>query len=190
MVGSLYRRILFVGVGVIGGCGGNTTPTLSTLLSPYQGQATGTVFSIAGAPNPLRPAFRWTAVDGAAGYDIQIDGSWRGPKDSAFTAPVVDQRTSGTSFTPSADLNVSTSAPVGARYFWRVSACDASGACAAWSRVGIVDVGRQRQDFNGDGYADLAVGAGSNGGALFVYLWAPTLPPPPNLVFRPDAPAG
>jgi FG-GAP-like repeat len=190
MVGSLHPRILFVGVGVIGGCSGHTTPTVPTLLSPYQGQATGTVFSTAGALNPLRPTFRWTAVDGSAGYDIQIDGSCSGPKDCAFTAPVVDQRTSGTSFIPSADLNVSTSAPVGARYFWRVSACDSSGACAAWSRVGIVDVGRQRQDFNGDGYADLAVVVRLNGSALFVYLGAPTLPTSPSWILRPDTSAG
>ena len=190
-MGSLYRRILFVGVGVIGGCSGNTTPAPPTLLSPYQGQATGTVFSTAGAPNPLRPTFRWTAVDGAAGYEIQIDGSCTGPKDCAFTAPVVDQRTSGTSFIPTADLNVSTCAPVGTRYFWRVSACDSSGACAEWSRVGIVDVGRQRQDFNGDGYADLAVVARSTGSnALFVYLGAPTLPTSPSWILRPDASSG
>jgi hypothetical protein len=190
-MGSLVRKILFVGLGVIVGCGGNTTPAPPTLLSPYQGQATGTVLSTGAAINALRPEFRWTAVEGAVGYDIQIDGSCVGPKVCSFSAPVIDQKVSETSFIPTADLNVSTSAPVGSRYFWRVSACDASGACAAWSRVGIVDVGRQRQDFNGDGYADLAIVARSNlGSALFVYLGAETLPTSPSWIARPDASAG
>ncbi|HEX3902065.1 MAG TPA: VCBS repeat-containing protein [Polyangia bacterium] len=55
----------------------------------------------------------------------------------------------------------------------------------------MVDVGRQRQDFNGDGYADLVVVAGSGGSsALFVYLGAPTLPTSPSWILRPDASAG
>jgi hypothetical protein len=191
MVCSLYRKILFVGVGAIVGCDGTTTPAVPTLLSPYQGQATGTVWSTGVAPNPLRPEFRWTPVEGAVGYLIQIDGGCSGPKDCAGTAPLVDQRISGTSFIPSTDLAAPTSAPVGARYFWRVSACDASGECAAWSRFGIVDVGRQRQDFNGDGYADLAVVARSNlGNALFVYFGGKTLATSPSWVVRADASAG
>ena len=190
-VTSSCRNVLFVGVAVMSGCdGGGAAPRSPTLLSPYQGQATGSPLSTQTPPNPLRPEFRWTPVDGAVGYEIQIDGGCSGATDCASMAPYIDQKTSGTSFIPSVDLTISTSAPVGARYFWRVSACDASGACATWSRFGIVDVGRQRQDFNGDGYADLAVVARSSAGsALFVYFGGQTLPTSPSWTLRPDTSA-
>jgi hypothetical protein len=184
---SVYRKVLLVGVGLVGGCAGTGAPTVPTLLSPHQGQPTGTVWRTGAAPNPLRPEFRWTAVEGAVGYAIQIDGSCSARTDCAFTAPIVDEKTFTTSFTPAADLPVATTPPVGTRYYWRVSPCNASGVCADWSRVGIVDVGRQRQDMNGDGYADLAVVARSKlGSALFVYLGGPVLPMSPSWVVRPD----
>jgi len=50
-----------------------------------------------------------------------------------------------------------------------------------------VDIGRQRQDFNGDGYADLAVVARSSGGsAVFVYFGGPALPTSPSWTLHPD----
>jgi hypothetical protein len=189
-VASLNWKIVLVGFFVMSGCGETTTSRVPTLLSPYQGQATGAVGSPRMSPNSLRPEFRWTPVDGAAGYEIQIDGSCSVVSACAFTSPELDEKTTTTSFVPSADLPVSTMAPVGHRYFWRVSACDESGACTTWSRLGIVDVGRQRQDFNGDGYADLAVVARSNiGSALFVYFGGQMLPTSPGWTIRGDVPA-
>ena len=60
--------------------------------------------------------------------------------------------------------------PVGRRYSWRVRAC--ADGCGGWSPTFFVDVGRQSQDFNGDGYADLVIGAsgGTEPSAAFVYL--------------------
>jgi hypothetical protein len=154
---------------VTSGCGARAARTVPLLLQ---------------APSTLlhRPLFRWTPADLAVRYQIQIDDS------PDFTTPDVDQEVTGTSFVPAADLAVSTSVPVGRRYFWRVRGCNEAGSCAPWSRIGIVDVGRQRQDFNGDGYADLAVvtwpynGAGS----VFVYFGGPALPTSPGWVLRGD----
>ena len=56
-------------------------------------------------------------------------------------------------------LPVSTVKPVGRRYYWRVRACDTGGACSPWSKPRYLDVGRERKDLNGDGYADLVVAA-------------------------------
>jgi hypothetical protein len=80
-----------------------------------------------------------------------------------------------TTFQPSASLPVSSTAPVGTRYYWRVRACNAAG-CGGWSPVRYVNVGRLRDDLNGDGYADIAVGApykdlsGPDQGRVYVYL--------------------
>jgi len=165
-VGSLRAKIVVAWLGVMSGCAGEAPRTVPVLLQ---------------APsNPLRPKFRWTPVDGAAAYEIQIDGSCTSAADCTFATPDVDQETPATWFVPAADLPASTSAPVGHRYFWRVHGCYASGRCAAWSRVGIMDVGRQRQDFNGDGYADLAVVGFRS--AAFVYFGGPALPTWPGWI--------
>jgi hypothetical protein len=166
------------------------TADVPTLLAPYQGQETGSVWSPRAAPNPLRPQFRWSPVPGAAGYEIQIDDSCLSPLPGgcSFPTPEIDAQTTDSAFVPSADLPVSMTPPVGRRYMWRVRSCDASGACGSWSRTNYVDVGRQRQDFNGDGYADLAVAAGgSTPNAVFVYFGGPALPVSAGWTIRGDA---
>jgi hypothetical protein len=83
--------------------------------------------------------------------------------------------TAFTNHVPSADLTVSMAPPVGARYWWRVRAC-AGAACSAYSPAWYVNVGRSDRDFNGDGYADVVVGAPNNdaggldSGRVYVYL--------------------
>jgi len=169
-VDALRGRLLVAGLVVLSGCGQPATRDVPLLLQAPWG--------------PVRPQLRWTPVDGAVAYQIQIDDS------SDLATPEVDQEVPETSFVPATDLPVSTSAPVGRRFFWRVRGCHATGRCEPWSRIGIMDVGRQRQDFNGDGYADLAVvtrsisfgGGGSS--AVFVYFGGPTLPTSPGWILR------
>jgi hypothetical protein len=120
-------------------------------LRPWNGEATGSVHR----DPALRPRFLWGAVAAAAFYRIEIDDSCSVPgfASCTFPSPEVQTRVDETSFRPATALPVATMAPVGRRYFWRVRACNVAG-CSAWSPVRYVDVGRQRKDFNGDGYAD------------------------------------
>jgi hypothetical protein len=100
--------------------------------------------------------------------------------DPAFAPPLATTVMTGfTNHQPSVDLGVSAVAPVGARYYWHVRAC-AGSACSAFSPTWWVNVGRSDHDLNGDGYADVTVGApdnddaASNAGALYVYFGGPT----------------
>lgn len=85
------------------------------------------------------------------------------------------------SFRPFENLPVSREAPVGQRYFWRVRACSDE-CCGPWSAVRYVDVGRVSKDFNGDGYADVAIGAylhdegAPDAGAAFVHYGGSEVP--------------
>ena len=121
----------------------------------------------------LRPTFSWAAVAptcGAVTYEVQADDSCSpGALDAcAFPSPELDATgVSALTYAPTADLKVSTTAPVGAFYAWRVRACDASARCGPWSEVRYLHVGRVREDINGDGYGDLL--ALSNRG-IEVYL--------------------
>jgi hypothetical protein len=47
---------------------------------------------------------------------------------------------------------------VGRRYYWRLRACGERN-CSEYSRPWWINLGRSDKDFNGDGYADVAVGA-------------------------------
>ena len=147
------------------GCGSDA-PAAPLLLRPVGGAWTGSVW----AERSLRPRFQWTSVRGAVRYQIQVDDSCASPETCAFPSPEIDATTATTELQPDVPLAVSQSPPVGRRYFWRVRACadaaspSASGAdaaCGPWSRVRYANVGRQRQDFNGDGYGDLVVASRS-----------------------------
>lgn len=143
-------------------------PTGPTLLVPAMASATGSVWSA----RALMPQFKWAAISGAASYQIQIDDSCTSPAACAFPSPEIDTRVSSTAYVPSTPLPVSMAPPVGRRYFWRVRSCP-SDSCGPWSSTRYVDVGRQRQDWNGDGYADLvisALGQTPDTPAAFVYL--------------------
>ena len=143
---------------------------------PWNGAATGSVWATDPglAVLPRRPTFRWTASSGA--YHIQIDDSCESPgfAECEFASPEIDEVVDSPTFTPAEDLSVSTTAPVGRRYYWRVRACDGE-LCSEWSAVRYVDVARQTKDFDGDGFSDLVLTAyvqdepEVNEGAAYVY---------------------
>jgi hypothetical protein len=140
-------------------------------LRPWNGEMTGS----AHATSPLRPRFQWKAVAASTSYELQVDDSCpiTGFAACTFLSPEIDVRgLKSTSYTPGRNLVVSGTQPMGRRYFWRVRACDAV-ACSPWSSIRYVDVGRMSQDLNGDGYADVVVGADARGvgqGRLLVYF--------------------
>lgn len=118
----------------------------------------------------LAPTFGWTidAADGATRFQLQIDDN------ADFSSTWYDSgMTTATDYQPAEPMPISTKNPVGRRYYYRARARDAAGNTGPWSpedAVRYVDVGRFPQDFNGDGYSDLAIaGSGHYAGGA----WAP-----------------
>lgn len=123
----------------------------------------------------LQPTFAWEAstVDqGEVRYELQYSA------DKTFPAGTPTEAVSATSFKPAAPLAVSTTPPVGRRYYWRVRAC-AGEACSEYSKPWWVNLGRSIKDFNGDGYDDVVVGGhhnsdnGSQAGRANIYFGSP-----------------
>jgi len=170
-----------------GACVGTSfpAPDLPRPLLPQNGALTGSPSAPAGftrcADLPL-DGFAVGRLPDAA-YDLQLDDSCATPgfETCAFPSPEVDVTAIvGITYVPPADLPVSTTAPVGRRYYWRLRACRGTD-CSAWTAVRYLDVGPRAQDFNGDGYSDVVVGApsASSGGSLlagaaFVYAGSST----------------
>ncbi|MFT3928564.1 MAG: VCBS repeat-containing protein [Myxococcales bacterium] len=123
-------------------------------IRPWNGELTGDTLGL----RARRPTFLWYEVEGATHYELELDRQCSGaPKDCAFAAPTVQVTVNSAEYTPDADLPISDSPPVGARYYWRWRACNDLG-CDAWAEPRYVDVGRQLRDYNGDGYADVLLG--------------------------------
>jgi hypothetical protein len=154
-----------------GGCSGSQTctsscawgtcvgtealPTTPVPFAPPNGTITGV--------SRRQPEFRWSAATGCGtiSYHFQADDSCTTPgfASCTFPSPEIDTTsTMGTTYRSTTPMSVSTTRPVGRRYYWRVQACDGSGRCGSWSAVRYVDVGRAPCDFDGDGYSDLVVG--------------------------------
>ena len=141
-----------------GGGGGDGAPSgplaPPATRSPWNGFYTGSV----NASSSLRPQLRWAASAGATHYEVALDKTCEVasmqtcPFDNAMTVT-----STTTSVRPSDPLPVATAKPVGARYFWRVRACD-DATCGDWSDVRYLNVGRLVDDVDGDGYSDVAVG--------------------------------
>ncbi|HEV8324769.1 MAG TPA: VCBS repeat-containing protein [Myxococcota bacterium] len=157
-----------------GSCSFDTTgcydaPTVPVLRLPMNNAYLGSIFVV----GSRRPLFDWDPSTSMGGpsltYDIQYT------TDATFATGVTSATTVLTNQTPSVDLTVSMIAPVGARYYWHVRAC-AGTVCSAYSPARWVNAGRSDRDFNGDGYADVAVGAytndagGSDAGRVYVYF--------------------
>ncbi|MFZ5892101.1 MAG: EGF domain-containing protein [Myxococcota bacterium] len=163
----------YTGDGVTCACA--TAPAVPALLAPYRGAYTGSMRAPA-ARMARRPKFVFKAVTSACGavtYELQADNSCSpGSLDTcAFSSPEISVTgLTATTYTPAQDMPVSTSAPVGAYYAWRVRACDATQVCSAWSAPSYLHVGRVREDLNGDGYGDMIVL--DNTSTLQVYLGA------------------
>lgn len=149
-----------------------TLPAAPQLRGPMRGAYTGSLHAPS-ARGTLRPTLTWASVAqtcGTISYELQLDDSCTpGSLDTcAFSSAEVDAKgITGLSYAPPQDLKVATTPPVGALYAWRVRACDASNRCGSWSEVRYLQVGRVREDINGDGYGDLL--ALSNRG-IEVYL--------------------
>lgn len=152
--------------------------SVPALLFPWNGYATGSIHDTTGPVLPRRPTFKWLAAAGATHYRIEYTTSCTSGSitNCPFSNGVTTEFVASTMFTPAADLTINTTAPVGARIFWRVSACSApvDASCNnTRSPIRYVDVGRLPDDLNGDGYSDVVVGAvyagpGSSGRG---FLW-------------------
>jgi hypothetical protein len=132
-------------------------PTRPRLLAPAIGAHTGSAFAEAS----LMPTLRWlSAAEGSCGevtYQVQLDDSCI-PDDAecAFDSPELDEAgITELVWRPTTPLPVSTEVPVGTQYFWRVRACEAGERCSDWSEARYLNVGRLRDDFNGDGFSDI-----------------------------------
>ena len=145
-------------------------PTVPALRKPLNNSYLGNVH----APGSMQPLFEWEASTVMAGappimYELEYS------TDATFSAGVTMLVTSGLSLQIMSDLVVSSVAPVGDRYFWRVRACS-GGGCSNWTDPWWINVGRDRSDFNGDGYADVVMGApghsggGAGAGAAHIFL--------------------
>lgn len=124
-----------------------------------------------GQVSTRRPTFRWRLVAGTTGAQVEVC------RDRACTRRVTSFMATGESGQPAADLPP-------ALLFWRLRAVLTSGALSAttspvWEvtvsvRNTTVDTSsRPLADFNGDGFADLVVGA-PGAFAAYVYLGSST----------------
>ena len=146
-------------------------PAIPMPARPISGTKTGSMRAPA-ARGTLRPKFVWNAsvADGCAlpSYELEVDDSCATVKDCSFPTPAIHITTSSTSYRAEVDLEVSSVAPVGRRYYWRVRACRAP-TCSAWSSTRYLDVGRADHDYNGDGYTDLNFSSSIAGPAGIFY---------------------
>ncbi len=187
MRGVTWIRIAAASCGLLAGACGATKeasapestgakPPVPRAVLPANGAYTG---SARAGTKALRPRFAWAPVRFAeqVTYDLELDaGCTSGAlQRCAFASPQVRQHgLVDTSWRPERALPISAAPPLGRRYYWRVRAC-VGARCSPWSRVRMVEVGRTRGDFDGDGFSDVAVGAplvdngGTDRGSVFVY---------------------
>lgn len=141
-----------------------SVPSAPRLRMPPNGSHLG----IAAAPSSLRVRFTWehdpNAGDAGLEYELQYSTS------PTFSAGITTITTSEREHRLDSPPLVSTSPPVGTRYYWRVRACTAK-ECSEFSTTWSVNLGRSPADFNGDGFADVAVGAPGTG-RVYVYFGA------------------
>ena len=146
-----------------------TPPDTPVTLTPYQGENTG---------DNLQPKFSWTDILSET-YDLQVDDN------SAFVSPEIDQTgIVSTQYTPASDMTAAAGPPAGTRYYFRVRSQDTAGNQSNWSStispLRYANVGRFDDDFDGDGYGDLAASApqndtgGTDAGAVYIYHGGPT----------------
>lgn len=165
-------------------CGAFPSPTLRF---PWNGYNTGSPQGevLPSGVSSLQPRFVWEPVEGATSYKLQLH---RGCSNNDFErceftpGPDLAVDVMETTFIPSEPLEVEREivdeTPVGARYFWRVRACNGL-ECSDWSHVRYLNVGRPLNDFDGDGHSDPLVGASHQSnpeieeGVVYAYKGAP-----------------
>ncbi len=135
------------------------------IVAPWNGVSTGSANADLGATgpvdHPLLPEVRWEAVAGAESYVLEMapcSGVDVGSCD--LSSPPVRVVTAGDMLRarPASALAVSETAPLGARYGFRVGACeDVAGTRCVFSDPRYLNVGRIAQDVDGDGDGDLYV---------------------------------
>jgi hypothetical protein len=161
---------------------GTEGPPAPALLWPPNGARTGSHRAPA-ERQTLRPVLRWRPSSCAGvEYEVQVDDSCPavGFTDCAFPSPEASATgVTETDWQPTEQLAVATAPPAGRRYFWRVRAALPAGTPGPWSAPRYLDVGRAAGDLDGDGHADLVVGAPGDGsgagtGRVFVHLGAAT----------------
>lgn len=142
------------------------------LRFPWNGYDTGSLHASPerAAEHPLKPRLMWEGVENARFYQIELsddcqpggyaDCDTNAQHDGEADVHRYAFRTEGaeTELIVPEPLAVPFSLPVGGRYVWRVRACATDEACSAWSPGRYIDVGRLKADYNGDGFADLALG--------------------------------
>jgi FG-GAP repeat len=151
--------------------------------SPLPGAGTGT--SASGS----KPTLSWTANTTADSYEVQLDDSCQLGKTCDFPSPEIDVMVTDPFYVPEAPLPVPSTGPHRQTYCWRVRGCHES-ACGEWSDARCFVVGVDKtlnRDLNGDGYADLVVGApeynrDTRTGRAAVYLGDTKLPSQPAII--------
>jgi hypothetical protein len=115
------------------------------------------------------PKLIWEPSSGTGAIEYELQYA----TDPNFVTPTV-VKTAAPTWQANADLPASVTAPVGARYYWKVRAC-AGTECSAFSPTWHFEIGRPLCDFNGDGFDDLAIGEpgkNSGNGRLSVFFGA------------------
>ena len=100
----------------------------SLLVAPNATAATLSAPSGLGPNGPVAsttPAFSWTRVSGATGYEFQVDDS------DDFSSPIQAVTTTNRTYVPTVRLKAGTS-------YWRVRANGLNSARSAWSRAEVV----------------------------------------------------
>jgi FG-GAP repeat len=153
---AALNAIVLLGLSLHCACVSSTTftpepPTVPALRLPMNNAYLGSVHS-----SDLRPKFVWEPSTAESSGEIRYELQFS--TDSTFPASdVTTIETFETTYQPPAALPVSLVAPVGARYFWRVQAC-LRDSCSGYSYPWYANVGRVVNDYNCDGYSDLAAG--------------------------------
>ncbi len=138
------------------------SPPPPTARFPWNGSYTGSP-----SGGGQQPRFSWPAGGAGETYEIELSASCdvATMQTCTFADTMPVSLGSANSYTVPTPLAVSTTQPVGARWFWRLAACN--GADCAWSDVRYVNVGRLSNDYAGIGTAQIA--AGTAAGELFVF---------------------
>jgi hypothetical protein len=164
----------------------SSPPAVVAAHYPPNGHTTGSIHVPASAgvvDHPLRPKLMWNAAAGASEYQVQLTSecTLSSFRSCPFSSPVVDTRVTATIFRPQTPL---------AREHHgssRTSLLLARQGVQRRRLFGVFDRALSRcrptpKDVNGDGYADLIVGASSqdnpetNEGQAYVYFGSATGP--------------